>query len=302
MVLDITSPAPAHVALTEDFAATAERLRHSTVHVRSGRMGAGSGVIWQPDGLIVTNAHVARGVDAQIELWDGREFHADVLASDPQRDIAALKIDAVDLPTATIGDSAALRVGQLVAAVGNPLGLSGALTVGIIHAIAPTAGGHRQTWVQADVHLAPGNSGGPLADVLGHVVGINSMVAGSLGLAVPSNDVIAFLRNSGKRPLLGVTTQPVQIPFDETDTVGLLLLDVIENGPAATAGLIIGDILIGAGGHRFAASGDLSASLLQVGAGGSLTLDVLHGGVLIQRQVVLGSATATTTHHRQEAA
>ncbi len=115
--------------LAEEFAAVAERLCRSTVQVLTGT-GVGSGVIWHPDGLIITNAHVASGSRTTVKLLDGRVFEAAVTARDLERDLAALKVEAVDLPAANVGDSDALRVGQLVLAIGNPLGLVGALTTG----------------------------------------------------------------------------------------------------------------------------------------------------------------------------
>jgi serine protease Do len=184
--------------LTDAFVAMAARLRRATVQVRGRGPGGGSGVIWQPDGLIITNAHVARGPRASIELADGRTFTATVTARDERRDLAALTVDATDLPAATIGDSDALRVGSLVLAVGNPLGLTGALTTGVVHAAATADGPHGHDWVRADVRLAPGNSGGPLANAAGHVIGINSMIAGGLALAVPSNAVTRFLRGAAE--------------------------------------------------------------------------------------------------------
>ncbi len=124
----------------------------------------------------------------------------------------------------THGDSESLRVGQLVLAVGHPLGIKGALTTGIIHAINRAGQGGQQKWVQADLRLAPGNSGGPLANAWGQVIGINSMVAGGLALAVPSNAVERFLGATGRRAYLGVTTQPVQVKLQGTPALGLLTL------------------------------------------------------------------------------
>jgi serine protease Do len=264
--------------LHEDFAGMAERLRRSTVHVRSGRAGAGSGVIWRPDGLIVTNAHVVRRDPAVVELADGRELEAHVTDADPRRDLASLTVDARDLPAVTVGDSDDLRVGQLVVAVGNPLGLSGALTTGILHAIAPRDESDRQTWVQADVRLAPGNSGGPLADVLGRVIGINSMVAGGLGLAVPSNAVTRFLQGAGARPRIGIVTQPVLVRRDGGQAPGLLILETESCSAADAAGLIVGDIVVGVNGVSFGSHGDLPAAIEQAGESGALGLDILRGG------------------------
>lgn len=186
--------------LMDAFIEIAARLRRATVRVRghgslSGQHGGGSGVIWQPDGLIITNAHVARGPRPSVILADGRTLVATVTARDERHDLAALTVDATGLPAAVIGDSDALRVGALVLAVGNPLGLAGALTTGIVHAALPD-GPRGHGWVRADVRLAPGNSGGPLADAAGRVIGINSMIAGGLALAVPSNTVARFLRGT----------------------------------------------------------------------------------------------------------
>jgi serine protease Do len=152
----------------------------------------GSGVIWAPDGLIVTNAHVAQDRRVGVVLLDGGSFEARLLAWDPERDLAALAIDAHGLPAADVGDSATLRVGELVVAVGNPLGLAGAVTAGVIHAIGPRRS-EGASFIQADLRLAPGNSGGPLANAHGRVIGINARVAGGLALAVPSSLVARLL-------------------------------------------------------------------------------------------------------------
>jgi serine protease Do len=175
-----------------DLTAVAGRLRRVTVQVHGARGGMGSGVIWASDGLIVTNAHVATSRRVGVVLPAGGTHEARLLAWDPERDLAALAIDAHDLPAADVGDSAVLRVGALVIAVGNPLGLAGAVTAGVIHAIGPrrSAG---SSFIQADLGLAPGNSGGPLADAGGRVIGVNAMIAGGLALAVPSNLVQRFL-------------------------------------------------------------------------------------------------------------
>lgn len=220
----------------------AERLRRSTVQVfsdRSKRMrGGGSGIVWKPDGLILTNAHVAHQREVQIELWDGRRFEARVTKRDPRRDLAVLQPTTADsdFEAATPGDSAALRPGELVIAIGSPLGFAGALSTGVVHSIGALSGMGNQTWIRADVQLAPGNSGGPLADARGHVVGINTAIVNGLGVAVPSNTVADFLTR-GARPSLGVSLSPA--PY------GLLILDVEPDGAAAAASLRAGDILLG---------------------------------------------------------
>jgi len=193
----------------------ADRLRRLTVLVRpGGSKGNGSGVLWLSDGLIVTNAHVAQGARAEISLWDGREFRAEVTARDARRDLAALRISAGELFAAEAGDSSRVRPGEIAIAVGNPLGFVGALTTGIVHAVGPIHGLGWQSWVQSDVRLAPGNSGGPLADARGRIIGINAMVAGRLALAIASNEVTRFLNGeSGADSLrLGVSVMLVQLP------------------------------------------------------------------------------------------
>ena len=193
----------------------ADRLRRSTVLVRPGASkGNGSGVLWSSDGLIVTNAHVAQGSRAEISLWDGREFRAEVTSRDARRDLAALRISAGELFAAEAGDSSRVRPGEIAIAVGNPLGFVGALTTGVVHAVGSLRGLGSQSWVQSDVRLAPGNSGGPLADAGGRVIGINAMVAGRLALAIASNEVARFLRGeSGADSLrLGVSVVPVRLP------------------------------------------------------------------------------------------
>jgi serine protease Do len=275
----------AHTDLVSDFTAVAERLRRATVQIHGLGPGVGSGVIWRESGLIITNAHVARAARARVRLWDGRALDATVIRRDPPRDLAALKVEANGLPAATMGDSSALRVGELVLAVGNPLGLVGALTMGIIHTNEPD----QQKWVQADVRLAPGNSGGPLANARGQVIGVNSMVAWGLALAVPSNAVERFLSGPHKRPYLGVTLQPVRVPLSNQRVFGLLVLEVEPGSLAEKAGLLAGDVLIGAGGQSFKTLGDLAVALSTTGFGAVLLLDLVRGGQRMACDVVLSA-------------
>ena len=272
------------------FGEVAERLRRSTVEVRLPAASAGgSGVIASPDGQIVTNAHVARGAGASVRLWDGRELPAALLARDPRRDLATLKVEAGGLPAATFGDSAALRVGELVMAIGNPMGFIGALTTGVVHALGSLAGFGPQSWVLADVRLAPGNSGGPLADASGRVIGINTMIVNGLGAAVPGNAVRAFLRRGASGFSLGVTVQPVRL---EDRRFGLLVLKVEPGSPAAAAPLWTGDVLIGAGGRPFRSVDDLHLLLDgalpdRAGAGGVIHLQFLRGDRAVTREVAI---------------
>src|SRR5216684_3955965 len=128
------------------FGEIAEQLRRSTVLVSPGGRGNGSGVIWSADGVIVTNAHVARASQMRIQLWDGREFDATLVSRDTRRDLAELRVNAANLPAATPADSSQVRPGELAIAIGNPLGFVGALTTGVIHAVGPLQGLGTQSW------------------------------------------------------------------------------------------------------------------------------------------------------------
>jgi len=181
-----------------DFAALADDLRRITVELTNGDEFAGSGVVWAP-GLVVTNAHVARQSRVMLRLADGRRPEGRLVARDRDADLALLRVPALGLRPPTLAGSDGLRVGSLIVAVGHPLGVRGALTAGIIHAIGPLVRGGR-AWIQGDLRLAPGNSGGPLADARGHVLGVNAMIAGTLALAIPAPEVARFVRAAGLEP------------------------------------------------------------------------------------------------------
>src|SRR6266508_4564243 len=193
--------------------------------------GGGSGVVITPDGFILTSAHVVAGADrGSAQFVDGREFGIDVVGSDPLSDLAVLRASAAELTPAVLGDAAKLRVGQLVVAIGNPLGFGGSVTAGVISALGrslPTRAGSVtrivENVIQTDAALHPGNSGGALADGRGRVVGINTAVAGpgigqGLGLAVPINSatrrIIAALMTEGRfrRAFLGIAGGPRPLP------------------------------------------------------------------------------------------
>jgi serine protease Do len=167
------------------------------------------------------------------------------------------------LPAASAADSSELRPGELAIAIGNPMGFVGALATGVIHAVGPLRGLGRQSWVQADVRLAPGNSGGPLANAHGRIVGINTMVAGRLALAIPSNAVRDFLSAGPASAWLGVTLHPALIPRSAgaTKTFGLVVLEVEPGSPADLASLMPGDILLGTEEKAFTAFEDLAGAL-----------------------------------------
>lgn len=263
-----------------------ERMRRHTVLVQPGGRGSGSGVIWNSDGTILTNAHVARGSRLEVMLWDGREFNAEVIARDSRRDLAALRIGAANLVSAVSADSSRLRPGEVVIAVGNPLGFLGAMTMGVVHAVGPLRGLGNKSWVQADVRLAPGNSGGPLADVQGRVIGINTMVAGRLALAIPSNEVMRFLLGDTGGHWLGVSVRPVRLPSTSAARQGLVVLEIEPGSPAAQASLLPGDILLGTEELGFS-SPERLAEVLGKNSGSVMRLQFLRGDYERVRRVTV---------------
>jgi serine protease Do len=259
-------------------AATAEGLRRSVVRIRPrGRDGGGAGVIWRPDGLIVTNAHVARGGPVDVELSDGRVLAGTVADRDGARDLAAVRVEAGDLPAADVAHAAGLRAGDLVMALGHPLGWVGALSVGIVHAVERGPGGLPRA-IRADLRLAPGNSGGPLADARGRVVGINTMIARGLGVAIATEVVERFLGADGRRRSLGVRIRPVRLRAGVADLPGWLVLEVTGGGLAQSAGLVAGDVLTALDGKPLGSPDELAAALDEAGAGARVRLDLVRGG------------------------
>jgi serine protease Do len=272
------------------FGEVAERLRRSTVLIHSGQRGnasgSGSGVIWSAAGLIVTNAHVIHGTHACVQLWDGHEFEAQVSERDHSRDLAALRVSAQGLPSVSIADSSRIRAGELALAVGNPLGFVGALSTGVVRAVGPVRGLGPPTWVQANLRLAPGNSGGPLANASGEVIGINTMVAGRLALAIPGNAVKSFLDTGASAAWLGASVYPAQIPSRGKKLFGLVVLEIQQGSPAATASLLPGDILLGTEEQRFASVEDMRL-LLEGSRTRQVRLEFLRGNYGRIRKVTL---------------
>lgn len=263
----------------------AASLRSVLVAVRSPA-GGGSGTIWQPDGLVITNNHVAPGEHAEVELEDGHHLPARVVARDPAADLAALRVSARRLPACIPGDSDALRVGELVFAMGNPWGQRGWLTAGIVIARGPApAWDHAplDEAVHASVSLAPGNSGGPLADARGRVVGINAMIAGGMAIAIPSRTVERFL--AGKQAaeaVLGLRGRAIPLPpalaasYSADNGEGLVITGVDPGSPAERAGFLPGDVVLrvdgSPGGFR-----RIAGRLRSLRAGVPVRFDLLRG-------------------------
>src|SRR5215212_10505024 len=216
MALESTDPVePSAEAASSASARMVERAHESVVQVRSGGRGAGAGVIWDADGLVLTNHHVLarrrRGRNIRVTLHDGRTFDAEVAKRGRSLDLALLRIkdDPGDLSNTPVGDSDELRVGELVYTIGHPWGRLGAVTAGIVSGLGVVRGpGGRTRYIQSDVSLAPGNSGGPLLNSRGEVVGINAMIFGNLALSIPSNAASAWLAGwrASSSPGRGATT------------------------------------------------------------------------------------------------
>jgi serine protease Do len=185
--------------LNRELANAADQARRGLVSISNGWRGAGAGTIWHPDGLILTNAHVVQLHSPRVTLPDGRVLPGRVLAHDSNLDLAALRVEASDLPTIELGESKRLRPGDWVLALGHPWGVTGAATAGVVIGMGPPpemAMPGREL-LHVGLHLRPGHSGGPLVDTQGRLVGINTMMAGpDVGLAVPVHVVKAFLRQA----------------------------------------------------------------------------------------------------------
>ncbi len=200
--------------LNGEMSTVVDSVRRSLVQITNGRGGAGAGTIWHADGLIITNYHVIAGRSSlKVTLPDGRALPARLLASDPDHDLAALSVNVNNLPTIVLGDSKQLQPGQWVLAVGHPWGIPGAVTAGIVinMGLPPEMFPSGGEFIQVGLHLRPGHSGGPLVDVQGQLIGINTMVAGpSVGLAVPIHVVKTFLREALASPR---PTSPLKEPI-----------------------------------------------------------------------------------------
>lgn len=289
---------PSADAVSSASARMVERAHKSVVQVRSRGRGAGAGVTWDADGLVLTNHHVVaggrRGRKIQAVLHDGRTFDAKVVKRNQSLDLALLRIESSpgDLPAPPVGDSARLRVGELVFAIGHPWGRLGTVTAGIVSGLGVVHGpGGRARYIQSDVALAPGNSGGPLLNARGEVVGINAMIFGRLALSVPSNAASAWLAGTEeRRPRLGVGVLPVDLGRRSRaePEAGLVIVAVERGGPADRAGLLVGDVLLGAADEPV---GDVE-SLLDVlaHAGNSVRLRVMRSGKISLMDVSLGDS------------
>ena len=271
-----------------------EGVQRSVVQVRSSGRGVGAGVIWPGDGLVLTNHHVVSGRrrrgNIRVALRDGRTLEADVVKSALNLDLALLRLegDHGDLPAAPVGDSDALRVGELVYAIGHPWGSVGAVSAGIVGGVGELRGrGSSTRYVRSDVALAPGNSGGPLLNSRGEVVAINAMIFGLMALSIPSNEAQAWVAGE-RRPRLGIRVLPVELPAflrREAGTAGLVIAGVETGGAADRAGLLVGDVLLAIAGKPLGEAGTLLETMAH--AGDVVSLRVMRGGKIMVMEVRL---------------
>ena len=253
----------------------------------------GSGFIISEDGYILTNDHVVDGADEiKVKLSDGREFKGEVRGLDPKLDLALVKIDAgASLPTAKLGESDAIKVGEWVMAIGNPFGLEQTVTVGIVSAKGRVIGaGPYDDFIQTDASINPGNSGGPLFNIQGEVIGINTAIVSGgqgIGFAIPVNmakQIIPQLRDAGRviRGWLGVTVQALNQELADSfgleDTHGALVNEVVKGSPAEKAGLQRGDIILAYDGQRIAELNDLPRLVAATPVDKTVTVTIFRDG------------------------
>ncbi len=295
---------PLHLALIDAFSSglggMIEQAQASVVQVRRGDRGAGTGVVWQAKGGIITNHHVVAnaGAKIQVELRDGRVLEARIVDSEPTLDLALLNVSADNLTAIPVADSTKLRVGELVFAIGHPWGQRGVVTAGIVSALSKVKmrNSDRQLeYIKSDVLLAPGNSGGPLLNAQGHVIGINAMImGGDLSVAIPSNVVSTWIAQLPQaRITLGVQIQPTELPSNirqelaNEQTLGLLVVGIIEGGLAEHADLLVGDVLVDIANKPLRDAATLRAVLAQSSSQETVRLRVLRGGVVQEIDVAL---------------
>jgi S1-C subfamily serine protease len=296
--------------LSDEVAALADRAGPSVLHVQTLRQGratlaGGSGVVLSPDGIALTNSHVVRGATGiEAELADGRAVIADLVGDDPATDIAVLRLAASGLEPRQLADSNALRVGDVVVAMGSPFGLARTVTLGIVSALGRTLpsedrGRLMEGIIQTDAPLNPGNSGGPLLDHEGRVVGINTaIVLGGQGLAfaVPSNtasfvagEILAHGRV--RRAFLGIHGEEVLLPgplarrLGRGDARAVAVHAVEEGSPAEAAGVLPRDVIVGFRAEPVTTVADLHRRLDARAIGADLSLDVLRGTAEIRLAV-----------------
>ncbi|MGC8575216.1 MAG: S1C family serine protease [Caldisericum sp.] len=267
--------------------------------------GLGSGVIIREDGLILTNNHViADATKIEVTLSNGKTYKGEVLGADPISDLALVKINATNLPTASLGDSSKVKVGEFVVAIGNPYGLDHTVTFGVISAVERNIDTDNNTMygvIQTDAAINPGNSGGPLVNLKGEVIGINTMIyqnAQGLGFAVSSNTakkVIDSILKTGKVrwPYLGIQvttmTQEIANSYNIAYTEGAFVVDVVVGSPAYMGGIRKYDVITAVNGKAIKTADDLISTIRNYSPNDRVTITVSRNGKMMDLQVVLGS-------------
>ncbi len=273
--------------------------------------GAGSGVIISEDGYILSNNHVVEGAkEVSVTLANKKEYAAEVVGLDPETDLAVLKIEAKELPKATLGNSERLKVGDWVVAIGNPFGLNHTVTSGIVSAKGRVIGaGPYDNFIQTDASINPGNSGGPLFNLQGEVVGINTAIipqGQGIGFAIPVNTakpLIPQLVEHGEvtRGYLGVNiqtiTEDLAKALEVEEQSGALVSDVMPDSPAQKAGIERGDIIIDFDGHKIADSRDLPAKVAATPVGEEVKVIVRRNGKEKELAVSVGELAADDSSH-----
>ncbi|HEX9022572.1 MAG TPA: trypsin-like peptidase domain-containing protein [Geobacteraceae bacterium] len=308
-LLDAYSRAVITVVETVGPAVVGISMRKSATRNAPEQRGVGSGVIIAPDGYILTNDHVVQDADAiSITLQDGASFAATLVGTDPATDLAVLRAAAAGLPYATLGDSAALRAGQLIIAIGNPLGFQSTVSAGVVSALgrALRSGDGRliENIIQHTAPLNPGNSGGPLVDSRGRVVGINTAIivmAQGIGFAIPANTarwVVSQILTHGRvrRGFLGLTAQ--QLPLNRQlaryhhlkNNLCVEVVAVNEGGPAAAAGIRERDLLVSMNGHAVESVDDVHRILTDWPLDKAIPLTIIRGKELLEFAIVPAEA------------
>ena len=260
------------------------------------RQSLGSGFVISPDGYILTNNHVVdKAKDIKVSFDDGRVLEAKLIGKSPEIDIALIKVDTAGLPAVTLGDSETLEVGDWVMAIGNPFGLSHTVTKGIVSAKGRVIGvGPYDDLIQTDAAINPGNSGGPLFNMMGEVVGINTIIIATgqnLGFAVPINmvkEVLPSIKATGKPDLgwIGVDAQAVTPEIADalgmSEPIGAIIKAVVKNGPADKAGLKKGDVIVELEGKKILAAGELPRMVAFGHIGKTVTFKVLRQGKTLE--------------------
>jgi serine protease Do len=271
--------------------------------------GQGSGVIFSEDGLVLTNNHVIEGAQViSVTLTDKRQFEARVVGRDPLSDLAVLKISADQaLPAARMGDSDAVRIGEWVVAVGNPLGFSNSVTVGVLSARERSLTSELRDLLQTDAAINPGNSGGALVNVRGEVIGITTAIirgAQGIGFAIPSNTAVRIaseLREKGRvvRPYLGVSMTDLDARIRRylelpEEVQGVVITGLARGGPAARAGLAPGDLVTAVDGRPVESARDLQERVRDARVGDTLVLSIYRQGKELRLPVTLGEMPSRT--------